>query len=813
MTLKRTLGPNSSSGAIGFESHRPRSATLPPATRCGTIFLLASAILLLLSSFTPLLLLGNVEAQTTREVKGKVFYLHTLDETVNVAGVATQTVMNTTVGTSGQEITSVMRIIARWLIYPELASDLTLNGSANMTLWWRSSAAGEQASWTLTIREVFADGSSVDVASAEVTNSIGTAFEEDVVNVALDRTFAAGSTVEAHINVVGNSAVTYSIAWGNATRDSRVSLPAQDYVRIVPQGEGGIVTLDSDRNVQNNFDPNAENKTIYIQAKVTNPFGGYDVHWVNLTVEAPNGTIVTELNNLSMPQVSGFFNSFESVFEVSWNYSGYPEGRYNVTVYAMDKNGLRALETTGDFGGHLETEMGVFFIGALPIEVHILVVDRDNDTLAGAPVAILFGDTVQALGTTNASGRLEVDLAPGIYELEVRWKDTLVGSHELDATADIPFDDPFVAAAAVYDVVLRAVDSQGAGLSRAAMVVQFPNETVSDPPLVLDAEGNATLPDMPGGDYELTVLWSGKVVAARAFHIQASGTYLVAAAVYYVDFAAVDADANAVDNALITVSDPVSGTFVESRLTDAQGRLTSRTPLGDYSVAVTWFGISVFEGGSLNVSGDIQVTLSLSIFNQELVPVDSRGVPLEDASISVTAGGFTRVASTLTAGSVQLRMPMGDYRIEVVWRGVLVFDAIVGVDGTVASIQLDADVFYLQLAVKDASGAALAGAFVTVLRNGETVAAGTTGEAGQAEFRLPMGTYQVQVSYRTTYLLTDVSTGAEASTDLVQDQPLEVTLSAFPPPIYATILFYVLIAVAAIAAALVYVLLKVKEVI
>lgn len=345
------------------------------------------------------------------------------------------------------------------------------------------------------------------------------------------------------------------------------------------------------------------------------------------------------------------------------------------------------------------------------------------------------------------------------------------------------------------------------------MVVQFPNETVSNPPLVLDATGNVSLPDMPGGDYEFTVLWSGKVVAAQAFHIQASGPYLVAAAVYYVDFTAVDADAQAVDNALITVSDPVSGTFVESRLTDAQGRLTSRTPLGNYTVAVTWFGISVFGGGSLNVSGDSQMALNLSIFNPELVPVDSRGVPLEDASVSVTAGGFTRVAGTLTTGSVLVRMPVGDYRIEVVWRGVLVFDALVGVDGTTARIQLDADVFYLQLAVRDGTGAGLAGAFVTVLRDGGTVAAGTTDEAGQVEFRLPRGTYQIQVFYQTTYLLTDVSAGGEASTDLTQDQPLDIALASFPPPIYATTLFYVLLAVVALAAALAVVWLKGRGVI
>ncbi len=770
-------------------------------------------LLLLLLALSPVIWMGSVEAQSFREVKAKTFYLHTSEDTKNVGSVATQHIMNTTVGTSGQTIYSQMRIIARWLMYPELADDLTLNGTFTMYVWWKASATGPGATWSLTISEVFQDGTSQIVATASLSNSVNTSFEEDSVSASVLYTFSEGSSVEAHIDILGDAATWYTIEWGNATRDSRVALPAQDYIRIVPQGEGGIVTTDSERNVKSNFDPAAQNKTIYVQAKLTDPFGGYDIHWVNLTVEDPDGNVVPQLDNISMPKVSGFFNSFESVHEVSWNYSGYPEGRYNITVYALDKNGRRAFEETGDFGGHLEVETGVFFIGAPPIEVHIRVVDGDGANLPGAQVLILFGGVVQAQGATNATGGFEVNLAPGIYEMEVWWKDTLVGSFPLDATEDAPFDAPLLAQAAVYDLVFSAVDSKGAGLSKAALAVKYPNGTVSDPPLVLDDEGNVTLPDMPGGRYDLTVLWTGKVVAEKTFDIQLSGNYLVSASVYYVDFTAVDADGVVVENALVTVFEPAFGTIVESRLTNLQGKLVSRVPLGDYEVRASWFGIPVLAGQSLSVSGDVEMTLSLSILSTEFIPVDSRGISLEDAAVSISAGGFTRISNTLSGGSVTLRVPIGDYSITVMWHGVTVFDALQTVDGTVGTIQLPADVFYLTLTVRDARGSPLTGAFVTILRDGETVGAGSTDAEGKAEFRLPAGTYRVQVSYRTTHLLTQISTDAEASADVSQDLPLEVTISSFPPPIYATVLLYILIGVAAIAAGLVYVLLKFKEVI
>ncbi len=179
----------------------------------------------------------------------------------------------------------------------------------------------------------------------------------------------------------------------------------------------------------------------------------------------------------------------------------------------------------------------------------------------------------------------------------------------------------------------------------------------------------------------------------------------------------------------------------------------------------------------------------------------------------VTASGFTQIANTLVEGSVTLRIPAGSYRVVVVWQGVEVFDGVKTIDGTSPTLDLAAQVAYLAVTVKDANGAPLEGAFVTVLREDETVVAMSTDAEGRAEFRLPHGTYGISVSYRATYLMTEATTGEQDSAELTQDTSMNITLDAFPPPVYTTVLFYVLIAVAAIGAGLVYVLLKIKEVI
>jgi hypothetical protein len=781
-------------------------------SRLSHALLLALTLSLLISALSPMPLVGDAEAQGTRAVKEKTFFLHTTNETKNVGSIATQHIMNTTVGTNEQEITSTMRIIARWLLYPELASSLTLNGTVNMTLWWNSST-GQSATWTLTISEVFADGTSEVVASAQVDNVVGTTLEEDSVNVSISRTFQRGSSIEAHINIVGDSATDYTIAWGSQARNSRVVFSTEDYIRIVPQGEGGILTLDSNRNEENNFDPDASNKTIYIQVKVTNPFGGYDISWVNLTVEDPNGTVIPELNNVSLQKVSGFFNSFESIYEVSWNYSGYPEGRYNITVYALDNNGYLSFLNNGDFGVHLEVETGVFFIGALPITVHILVPDGDGNPQEGVQVLVLLGESVETSGITNSTGGLVVDLAPGIYELQLWWKDTQVGNYSLDATEDIPFSDPFVATAAIYDLTFAAVDVMSAGLGGAALTVQFPNGTVTETPFVLNDAGEVSLTDMPGGSYRLTVTWKGEIVADDSFQIHASGTYVVAASVYYVTFSAVDADALPVENALVTVTNPQFGTILESQLTDLQGQLVSRLPPGSYEVNAKWFGVTVLEGYQIDVSGNNNFTLNLSVLNVDLRPVDSRGIPLEDASVTVTSGTLSQSANTLDLGTVSLRLPLGYYRIQVTWQNVQVFDETRALDGSVQTVELPARVFYLTITVQGSDGRPLENAFVTVARSGETVAAAHTNSEGKAEFRLPWGTYQVKVAYSTTYYLTRFSSTQEFEASLSEEQaPVQVTIENFPPPVYTTNLFFILVAIGVLMAGLVYMIIKLKGV-
>jgi hypothetical protein len=744
---------------------------------------------------------GTVKATPSdpRPTKEKTFYLHTLNETRNVGPIATQHIMDSTVGVSSDSITSNMRIIARWFLFPELAGALKLEGNVNLTLWYNATGTRDGALWTLTLNELDKDGDVNLIQQAQLDLSSDPSVPtETSITASVNHTLQVGSTLEAHINIRGNAATDYAIAWGNPIYNSRIVLPARDYIRIVPTSEGGIWTLNSELQAQSNFALDAENKTIYLRAKVTDPFGGYDIRQVNITVVMPNGTVISELNNVSASKKAGYFNGFESMFQVTWNYSGYPEGRYNITIYALDNNGYLTFLKTGSYGVHLELDdSGVFFIGAPPLEVHIRVFDGDGAPLEGASVLIILGEDLQASGITNSSGYLKVDLNPGNYLVEVWWKQALVGSEELIADQSWPIESPFTMTASVFQVAFRALDAKGVSLEGAALTIRFPSGQATDEPLIADDQGIVSLGKAPGGAYSVAVMWRGKIVADTTVSVSASGTNDVNCLVFYVDFQAVDADGEPVENALVTVSDPLFGTVAEARLTNASGWLVSRLPTGSYEISAKWFGVSVLDGQSLVVDANKDVLLTLSIYTIRLVPVDSRGVVLEDATVAVSSGVFSQSGNTLDAGGVDLKLPYGDYLAKVRWQNIEVYSDTLTLDGTQTDITLNTKVFYLTVQVFDSSRSPLENVFVTVDRDGTVMGAAITDEVGETEFRLPIGTYDVEASFKTTYHLTYYEDTETAIVTLDKDKTTTITFTSFPIPFYVTILFYIIMALVA----------------
>lgn len=348
-------------------------------------------------------------------------------------------------------------------------------------------------------------------------------------------------------------------------------------------------------------------------------------------------------------------------------------------------------------------------------------------------------------------------------------------------------------------------------LEDAAMSITFPSGMTTAEPFFTDANGTVSLGLAAGGTYDVVVQWRGTEVADQSVTVTASGTVTIAATVYYVSFTTLDSTGATVGGALVTVSEPVFGVVVEARLTDASGALTSRLPGGAYEVDVEVFGINVLADFALSVAGDGSIDLNLAVHPTTIIPVDSRDVPLEGATVALSTLGFSLVENAGLDGQVTFRLPAGSYSLAIRWMNAEVYADSIDVTGA-GTLRVAADVHYLGVRAVDRDGNALSGVFVTATRDGATFAAGRTDANGTIEFRLPGGTYDLRGELRRTEYLSEIRQTAEATATLPGAEAT-LTFAEFPPNPILSGLFLVILAILVLVALIGYIVLRSKGVI
>ncbi len=119
--------------------------------------------------------------------------------------------------------------------------------------------------------------------------------------------------------------------------DSGLELYCVDHLSITTE------TRDVDDNRASEFFPNdlAENRHVFIEGDITDPFGASDVAGVNISIRRPNGQFVVEDDPASV--------SAELNYTYDWNYAtGLPSGLYDINVTGRDLQG-NEFSTIGSF--------------------------------------------------------------------------------------------------------------------------------------------------------------------------------------------------------------------------------------------------------------------------------------------------------------------------------------------------------------------------------------------------------------------------------------------------------------------------------
>jgi hypothetical protein len=434
-----------------MEADTTTKALRRPNMRVLTIW--AVMVLMLMGSLAVMPYEAEAQAPGNKDI---TFYLHNVTAGAQIGPITTMRIMNTTQGnTLNVSARSAKSVQYDFYLYPVLADNTTVDNNVTVHIWARriaTSGDNRGAAFIMNLYEVNALGVDVaTIATANVNYNMLTAWREysiSATNVA-DHEVAVGHSLRLYIEIDGSSSNDYQMAWGDTTRKSRVVIEMSDYVRV-----NDVDTLDHQRTSKVIYSQLTANKTMYFTANVTTPYGGYDIKWVNATVEAPNGTVI--LDEAEMGKTKGFFNSYYNEYEYTWNYSGYPTGQYNLTVDAVDWTGYyyRYPTNPGDatFGGHLESMTVSFWIGGMPHNVTINVTDDLGAVLPGAEVYL--GHT---MGTTDTNGQVVIRLANGTYDLDVMWQNVAVYSAQHTVLNDTWID----VKVAVHSPTLIFVDDVG----------------------------------------------------------------------------------------------------------------------------------------------------------------------------------------------------------------------------------------------------------------------------------------------------------------------------------------------------------------
>jgi hypothetical protein len=732
-------------------------------------------------------------------LKDKVFYFHNYQKAIFGQN---RYVMNTTlpVGENYVEVnfTEASKSFS-WYIDPPLAGELSLNGTVTLYIWMKLiSGAGEGtlfATLGLGLYEIDENGTRIpildegDTANQATLGPITSHFSEYFVSGKIGTAYTSrtGSRLEVLLSISSNDRVEKYVIWGSNNFRSRVSLPTVNHIEV-----SRIDAYNATGGQPLYFE---SNDTITFKATIIDPFGGYDIRWVNLTLEAPDGSFI--FRKASMMRTSGNDTSLVSVYELVWDAVPKMKGSYNVTVEAVDNTGFyyRFPDRPGDetFGGHLESLRVTLSIGKV-IYAYFLIRDSIGEPLDGASLELWDGSSLVARVATNQTGYVRISNVPGVgnYTARVWWQNVKVFDQTISILDVIPEDSPIIIETAVYYPTIRIVDDALVPLGDANVFVTHPNGNTTILPFKTDLEGQFGLTQTAGGAYTLRITWSGVEVGVKSLNVSSNEVLVVKADVFYLTVETRDPSGNPVESVHVVVNDVARALVADSKLSNSSGMVVSRLPSATYNIEATWLGASVGAAQGIVLNQSLTVVMNLRIFDVQIEVVDERQKPLKSAIVEVTFEGFKVVGTSDAEGQVTFKLPGGTLNLKVWWRDVLVFNGTQTVDETTTTLTVTTQVHYVVVKTVDKDGAPLSGVSLTLLSDGVTVDGGITTLNGTYEFREPVGEYTVVAHLKTTYLLTPINEKV-TETFSVPTETVIVRFPEFPPPFTSTLLFPIIV--------------------
>ena len=740
------------------------------------------------------------ENSFTGPPKSKTFYFHNFTKTILGQD---RYIMNTLLPRGENPMEIVFYDAEKsfsWFIDPPLAGDLWLNGTVSLNIWMKLiSGAGEGTlfvTFRLGLYEIFENGTRTCIINeGEAINQvtlgpITSHFSEYSAKGYIQTMYrvSAGSRLEVVLDISSNDRAKKHVIWGSSDFRSRVSLPALNHIDV-----NSIDAFNAKGEQPSYFETN---DTITFKATIVDPFGGYDIRWVNFTLEAPDGSLLFQ--KASMRLIDGNDTSFSCIYELVWETIPKMRGTYYVTVEAVDNTGYyyRFPDRPDDetFGGHLESETITLSIGKVICAV-FMIQDSLAQPLAKAILELWDGTNLIAQVYTNQSGWTEIPNVPseGNYTAIVWWQGVKVFDGQIYINETNTEKNPIILETAVYYPTFKIVDYANIPLGDANVFISYPNGTMSILPLKTDIHGQFNLSQVAGGTYTLRIIWSGVEVGLKYVNVSSNEIYVVKADVFYLTVKTVDPKGYSVESVHVIVYDVSRALVVDSKLSNASGITVFRLPKATYNLRAVWLGANVGFAEAIKLDQNLTIVIPLKIFDVIIKVVDQRQIPLEQSTIEVSYEGFNVVGTSNQNGEVAFTLPEGTLSLSVWWEGTLVFNGNFTINGNRTEVTVTTQVYYITLKAIDRNGNPIVGVYLTLQKDGVAMGGGFTNQEGTCEFRLPVGNYTIIAKLKTTFFLTSVNFVEIEKFQTPSDTIVTVQFLEFPPPFTSTVLFYIIL--------------------
>jgi hypothetical protein len=690
-------------------------------------------------------------------LKDMTFYMHNSSSARYIFDYSTTYTFNTTLGTNTTSIWDQQRVRMNWYLHPVLAGDFSVNGQISVVAYINTKGVSANPNLKVEIWDVTYKSAGSETWDLIYSGSNGVTVQSGIESYQIDindvaHTFVAGHSIRIYYEIQGGASAEFGLWYGNDTYDSRITFQAYDHLEVED-----IKTKDYQDVEKSNFLLNEADKTIKMQANVTDPFGGYDIKMAKLTLTDPSDSVI--LDNVSMLKITGTPISFANIYEVQWDYSGAQVGQYQITVWAVDNNGYYYFhhKEKYNYGYYPDINTTTFFIGGLPQSGTVTVNDKGNpqQALTGAVVKVLQGSTTIFRNTTDSNGQTDLNMYPGIYDIIVEWQDVVVGT---EADYNVVTDFTLTIDCDVYYPDFQVVDNAGAPLEGANVYLGHPNGSFLIQPFITDSTGSFSITQAPIGDYNLIVKWRDVEVANVDVLINKNGLIqIIVAKVFLLELTLVDSQDVGIPGAQIIIADSISRLILDSKLSNVNGYMNSQLPVGDYNITVYWQQ-RVIQQFDLIVDNDMNITVECWVYYVSFKTVDPHDLPVENARIVFTDPETLGVFdSQITDGSGGLEsvLPLGPLNIDVYWKDTHVHSSQIDITGDIPStspITLICDIYYLTLTVVDSKGIEIQDAQIILTSDstGEVVDSQISDSDGEIISRLPVGGYDISVRWYDT---------------------------------------------------------------